>query len=250
MRMHGMRPLLLMSFLAAAASAAYPQGLYWESTAAGDVAGGATQVSRSYMMPKLFKHDAGNMILLVRMDRGMFYSLDPQKKTYWEMTFTEMENLLNQASSAMMEALQKVPVEQRKMVEESMRGMMGGASAPVVVSATGEKRAVSGYPCAEYVATQDGATVFTAWTTRSIPGYEVIGRDFLEAQKRLYSTNRQFGSAMAEAMAKLDGFPMEMEVMGSKTVVTRVEQRAIPVSEFEVPAGYSKTDSPLQQMIR
>jgi hypothetical protein len=38
---------------------------------------------------------------------------------------------------------------------------------------------------------------------------------------------------------------METEAGSVKTVVTKVEPRAIPASEFEVPAGYTKESTRL-----
>jgi hypothetical protein len=57
-------------------------------------------------------------------------------------------------------------------------------------------------------------------------------------------------SGLGDAYQKMDGFPMETDVdmMGKMTtVVTKVEKRSTPASEFSVPAGYTKTESPMMQ---
>lgn len=45
----------------------------------------------------------------------------------------------------------------------------------------------------------------------------------------------------AEAIKKVDGFPMEADMQGGiKMEVTKVERKSIASNEFDVPAGYAK----------
>jgi len=109
-----------------------------------------------------------------------------------------------------------------------------------VVQNTGETQTLAGHTCTKYVATQDGKTVLVAWTAKDVKGFGALRGDWLEYQKRLASTNGAFGSALADAYAKIEGFPMETEMGNLKVAVTTVEARTTPASEFEVPAGYKK----------
>lgn len=72
-----------------------------------------------------------------------------------------------------------------------------------------------------------------------------IKKDFKEFSNRMMSMN-PMGRELAVAMRKIDGFPIEA-VMGEgiRTVVTRIEARAIDLKEFSVPKGYRKVPSPM-----
>ena len=59
----------------------------------------------------------------------------------------------------------------------------------------------------------------------------------------------RWGGRLAAAMENLDGFPMETIIGGMSSTVTKVEKKAIPASEFEIPAGYTKV-SPEELMGR
>ncbi|HET6272967.1 MAG TPA: DUF4412 domain-containing protein, partial [Bacteroidota bacterium] len=53
---------------------------------------------------------------------------------------------------------------------------------------------------------------------------------------------------LAEGMKKVDGFPIQTEMgQGITTLVTKVEKRSTPASEFTVPAGYKKVDSKMME---
>ena len=118
----------------------------------------------------------------------------------------------------------------------------------VVVKNTGETKTVSGHTCTKYVATEDGKTVLVAWTAKDVKGFEGLRGDWLAYQKRLAGTNRTFGSVIADAHAKLEGFPMATEMGDIKTLVTKVEPRTTAASEFEVPAGYTKENVNLPKL--
>jgi hypothetical protein len=51
-----------------------------------------------------------------------------------------------------------------------------------------------------------------------------------------------------QELKNIDGFPMQTE-MGDmlKEVVTKVERRSIAASEFEIPEGYKKLESPMMR---
>ena len=55
--------------------------------------------------------------------------------------------------------------------------------------------------------------------------------------------------SVAAVAEKIEGFPLEkdMKEMGKETV-TKIEPRSVPDSEFEIPAGYTKTPSPFEAL--
>ncbi len=251
MRTRLTRRLLGAGVAALIAGVAYGQGIYWESMSSS--AGETPQ--KSYAIPKMFKHvdDNENHVMIVRLDREMMYAIDMQKKTYWQMTFAEMEAMMTKAGAKMdaamaemEESLKNMPAEQRKAVEQMMgKQMMGLAEGGKVdVTATGETKSVVGYACRKYVATRDGEKLVTVWATKDLKSFQNLQKDWKAFNKRLLSMNMSVGKPLMEAFQKFDGFPMETTIAGVNTVVTKVQERPIPETEFEVPAGFKKEDPP------
>jgi GLPGLI family protein len=234
------------------ANVAAAQGLYWESTTTG--MGGQPHTAQFYAIPKMFKivQSDGHTVIL-RVDQDKLFTVDNQKKTYREMSLAELESAakaaggqMEAARAQMQQRMKDLPPEQRAMMEKMMPNLPGANAAPVAVKNTGETKSISSYTCTKYVATEGDKTVLVAWTTKDVPGFAGLRDDWVKLQKRMASMDRLSGSATADAYAQIEGFPMETEVGQMKTVVTKVEARAAPASEFEVPAGYKqeKTELP------
>jgi hypothetical protein len=233
------------------AATTFGQGLYWESTTSGGPLGDKGNASQNYAMPKMFKIVSSSKIMILRMDQEKIYDVDPAKKTYSEMTFADMEVYAKKAGdkmAAFREKIKNMPPEQQKKME-GLAAMMGGAEAPVVITPSDEKKTVSGFSCSKYVMSRGGKEIATMWVTRDVSGFDNLRKDWMEFGKRMATLTNMTG--LGEAYQKMDGFPMEtdMDMMGKMTtVVTKVEKRSTPAGEFTVPAGYTKTDSPMMMM--
>jgi hypothetical protein len=230
------------------AGSAFSQGLYWESTTSGGPLKDKENISQNYAMPRMFKIVNPTTVMILRMDQEKIYNVDPAKKTYSEMTFADMEAYAKKAGDKMAQYREKIknmPPEQRKQME-AMTGMMGGTDGAVEISATGEKKSVGGFACTKYVMKRGGKEMMTLWVTKDVTGFDNLRKDWIEFGKRMAALTNMSG--LGDAYQKVDGFPMEtdMDMMGKMTtVVTKVEKRSTPASEFSVPAGYTKTESPL-----
>jgi hypothetical protein len=243
--------LCLTLFLA---KSAFSQGLYWESTTSGGPTGDKGSVSQNYAVQKMFKLVNSSMTMILRMDKEVIYTINPEEKTYTEMTFGQMESLAKksgagiEASRARFQEKMKSMSPERQKQMEGMNALMGsGSTSPVEVTATGEKKSVSGYACTKYVMKRDNKDLAVLWVTKDVGGFDVIRKDWVEFGKRMASLSHMKG--MSEAYAKADGFPMETDMLlGSTkmvTVVTKIEKRSISGREFELPAGYTRAKSPL-----
>jgi len=233
------------------AFSAFGQGLYWESTTTGGPLGDKGNVSQNYAMPKMFKIVSPTKVMILRMDQEKIYDCDPAKKTYSEMTFAEMEAYAKKAGDKMAQFREKIknmPPEQRKQME-SLGAMMGGGNdTPVEIKATGETKTVSGFACKKYVMTRSGKELSTMWVTKDVAGFDNLRKDWMEFGKRMAALTNMTG--LGDAYQKMDGFPIEtdMDMMGNMTtIVTKVEKRSTPAAEFSVPAGYTKTESPMME---
>lgn len=253
--MHLRRIAAFLVLIIAPTAPAWAQGLYWETHTSGGA--GAAQNARFWAVAKKMKiaGDDGHVVI-VRSDQDKIISIDEKKKTYWEMPFAQLEalskdmNVQMQAALAQMkDKLKDMPPEQRAMVEKMMGKMKGGESesdAPKVeVKKTAETKTIIGYACVKYDASEDGKPLLTAWTTDGVKDFAPLRADFVALQKRFNETNRAFRSGMAEAYAKIEGFPMETQMGDLTSTVTKVESHAIPAGEFDPPAGYTKEAAPM-----
>jgi hypothetical protein len=236
----------------------FAQGLYWESNTSGGPMGNTQRLSKLYAMPKMFRQEeASGDVFIVRLDKNEVFMIKPADKTYSVLTFAELEEGMKQMGSqanAKMAELRKqmkdMPEEQRKAMEKMMGSMMGGGQGdePLKVTGPGERKTVNGYGCSKYVVTSGTDEIMTLWLTRDVKELDAMKKDWKEFSQRMASLIPGRGKAMAEAFKKIEGFPMETNMGGITTVVTKLEKQSTPVSAFEVPSGYTKTESPLKKM--
>lgn len=143
-------------------SSAFSQGMHWQSTTEGM---GKKHVTDNYAIPKMFKVvKAGELgegaVTIFRLDKELLWMLNPEKKTYSEMTFAEMEKMVNKGMeqmAAVKEQMKNMPEEQRKMMEK----MMGGGDQAVEVKATSETKSISGRKCKKYLVLRGGEEYMT-----------------------------------------------------------------------------------------
>jgi hypothetical protein len=165
------------------AVAAYAQGACWQNQVSGSGLGDKVMIQNMFYMPKMAKtvDNESGKVVIVRLDKEMIYTLNPQKKEYSEMTFQDMEKMMkkvNDKMSEMQKKLENMPPEQRKMVEQMMGDKMGkNQNAPATVTSGSEKRTISGYSCAQYVINQNGKDVMTVWATKDIKEFEPMRKD-------------------------------------------------------------------------
>ena len=239
--------LLALAVLIVVASSA--QGLHWKTTT---TAMGKDMNNEFFFMPKMVKtvSDDGE-ILLLRIDKKVIYTVNAKEKQYSETTFREVDSLMAKmankakaASEKMKEQLKNVPEAQRKMMEQMMGG--AGNEAPAVTKKTDDQKKIAGYNCTKYIIMQGEKEVITAWETQDVKEFAGMQKDFEEFSKRMMGQMPGMGSAVEEYM-KLRGFAMEMQFGTMMTqVVTSMEKRATPASEYEVPSGYTKVKSQWQ----
>jgi hypothetical protein len=201
-----------------------------------------------YYMPKMFKSVSNDRseISILRFDRETIYHLNTEKKTYTAMTFAEMKAMVDDARSKademMAKRLESLPPDQREKMKERMAAMKKGpSSSPAVheVLPTGEHKTINGYACDKYIVKINGKESETVWASKQVPGYETMKRDmegFLDRMSGIAGGRGDLGSWFRQ----IDGFPIETDSHGSVKTVSKIDRRAIPASEFEVPSGYTR----------
>jgi hypothetical protein len=124
---------------------------------------------------------------------------------------------------------------------------MGGKGAKVEITPSGEKKDICGYSCAKNVMTGNGKEMMTLWVAKGVKGFDALKKDWTELSKRMMAMNPGNNQEMMDALAKLDGYPLETDVMGMTNVVTKIESRSTPASAYEIPSGFKKVDSPMKK---
>jgi DNA polymerase elongation subunit (family B) len=239
--------VVVSSFILTWTQAATAQGLYWEVKAGGGTEG---QTTKAYAVPQKMKVvGADGKVMILRGDLDKFYLVNPANKSYAEFSLADLEQgakttraRQEAAIAEIRKQMDKLPPDQRGQAEkmiERLESTKAAAPNTLELKATGETKKILGYTCTKYVATVAGNPLLVAWTTKDIKGFKALREDWLTYQKRFASRSAN-ASSLAEAYGKLDGFPMETDANGVKTEVTKIDPRAIPASEFEVPSGYEK----------
>jgi hypothetical protein len=247
------RIILTLIFSLVSGYYASAQGIRWEAQS-GDKGGNDQRTDRFFYMPRMLKMveaDAGRFMIL-RLDKELMVIGDPKEKSYYQMTFAEMEQMMkgvdaamSQQMEAMKEQLAQLPEEQRKMAEEMMGSRM--KKAPTVeVTKTEETSTISGYACTKYLVKHDGEHASTVWATKDVTGFETMKEDMEEFGRRMKAMTKNLGSKDPSGILEgVEGFPVQTETKdGWKTVVTKVEQASTPAAEYEVPSDYKKEEMP------
>lgn len=178
---------------------------------------------------------------ILRLDEGKMILIDNNKKTYSEITFQQLQEMMDKMSAAM-----GGNSEQQAQAMQAMRKMMGGGSdQPITVTSAGPGETIAGYATEKFIVKGPMEMEIHATPELKIPP------QYYDAIKLRMPRNPMFDfGKLYDEMKKIGGIPMKqittMKMMGmeSKTtmVVTSVDKGAIPKTIFDVPAGYKKVD--------
>jgi len=189
------------------------------------------------------------------------------KKTYFEMTRAQAQQMGQQADSAMaamQEQLKNMPPEQRQMVEQMMRarGLGAGptrgggppASERIEYRRTGTDK-VAQFPCTKYEGYRGQAKVVEVCAAEprdlgvTAADFEVT-RQFAEFIKIMLPQAADqiatYGSVEEQGFA---GFPVRRTSFRNGAVefmteTTEFRRETLPASTFETPAGFTKEAVP------
>ena len=207
--------------------------------------------------------------MIYRSDRDLFWIVDDTTGTYREITRSDLGKMMKQVDKALKEVREKyesLPPEQRKLMEQMLESppgafarMMGNqisafarkdASSGINYVKIGDGGEVNGWRTVNYKGERDGAVVLEVWAA---PASEVnVGPEEMKTLEDVMSMFREFagkiGVDFPTALGPeggLQGLPVKViryanGAPASTYTVKSIEQRNLPESEFEVPAGYRK----------
>jgi hypothetical protein len=198
----------------------------------------------------------GNQVI-VDFTTSAMTMVDSAKKQYWTMTKADWDALAARMNEAMNSPeMKNMPPEMQQKMEAMMGGMM-----KVDVQKTGNTRTIAGYKCEEFNINIGTFSKSTECVTDSLKLPAQSWAKYREFTDRLKTMMAAMGpmmksvGAMQEQLKKVHGFPVAsnttVSIMGhtstSTSEVTSVKEGAIDASVWQVPAGYTKVDSPLQK---
>ncbi len=193
--------------------------------------------------------------------------LDHERKSYFqidEKSVAEISAKLDAAMAEMEAQLANMPPAQRAMMENMMKGKMpqGGQERPEsTIVRTGKFDTISGYKAERVdVQSSDGKSqelwvapwsalggseeVVDAFSGMSSLFNEMLGAFSQGPMAGMFSQRMQSG--WMDKLKELDGFPVASKTFDqagklvSETMLSNIEEREIPASEFNVPKGYKQ----------
>ncbi len=187
---------------------------------------------------KLF--ETGSVILSTTGSHVMTV-LEPAKKTYYILDLDQIGKALEEA-------------------QKQLRSFLSSQKPTISIKGEGDGGIVEGFPTKKWlvtIATRDtGTLTMHVWTTDRIP---------TEAADAFQNSDMPGGTPLADALRivrkQMTGFPLKSDtttkmVMSGSTSsvtstmkVTQVRSVNIAPAEFEMPAGYTKVDSPIDGML-
>ncbi len=189
----------------------------------------------------------GEMVIF-RLDKGLIWNIDSSNKTYTETTFKEIKESAQRSMEDIKKEIAKMSPEERKEMEQFLPQLDISKKTEVRIEETGEKRDVSGYKCGLIITTTDTARS-EMWVTEQIK-YDKDAKKFFEAISSIFSDIPTFQemASMYQTLTRIEGVPMETkttvtmgpESYSSISIVSKVEQKKINDSEFELPEGLKK----------
>jgi hypothetical protein len=193
--------------------------------------------------------------------------VDPDKKTYSEITPQALHSFSDRMQKQMEEAKAKMTPEQRKQLDEMMnkmppeqRQMMGKPADPPPAKPkeqlkwerTGTTQTVAGYTCEGYREIKDGKVdaegCYLPWSAGAITKADMA--PFKKMEQFVEQSGMKSPDRRLTTFARLEeapGFPVVWKPADSegkpKQTVTSIKRGTVASDKFQVPAGYTKTDA-------
>lgn len=200
-------------------------------------------------------------VAIFRATQSVVWVIDPNQRTYYELTPAQVAQLRKQMEAAQHEMaaeLAKMPPEQRRAIEEMMGRMGQSASppAPTTVRLVGRGEPVGAFQCTRYEILRGGARTAEIWTA-SLEQLKIGPEEFktFEALSRLLAPLGQQGpasqlgglAAFEGGGEKVEGFPVRSLSYDNGTAyreatLVRAERQSFEPKLFELPAGLRKTE--------
>lgn len=223
---------------------------WWESetvTKSSTVMGSTSDIKHSktfYKSKKMKEVDLDeNIVEIYRLDKGLVWTLNPERKIYFEVRFEDIDKQMKQIQQQMAEKMEQLDPQQRQMMQEMLgekfNAMFDRSSMQASFKVTGKTKNINGYKCKQVIMLLNKSPLMEMWLTDRYN----LGNDFIEYYEKSGLVKGKISNAK-----ELSGFPIytKMETttkLGNsveETTVKKIVQTKIVDKEFEIPAGYKK----------
>ena len=204
---------------------------------------------------------SGKYVVIFDHARQVMQMADLARNSYLEITKAQIEAMANQMQAMMQQmqqAMAQVPPEQRAMMEQMMRGRLGGAAAPppqITVRDKASSGTVGQFTCKKYDILTNGQV--SSEVCAAPPAQLQLDPSAFETFKALaefYEPMRRIapqsgGWSAPNAMNQIDGFPVQTILYeggrpSSEWVLQSAEQRPLDAALFTLPPNLRKTELP------
>jgi Asp-tRNA(Asn)/Glu-tRNA(Gln) amidotransferase C subunit len=204
----------------------------------------------------------GKYLLIFDNAKQVMWMADLAKGSYMEITKAQVEQMagqMGQMMQQMQQAMAQVPPEQRAMMEQMMRGRMGGMAAPpqITVRDKGASDTVGQFSCKRYEILTNGqvsselCAADPSQLKLDASAFETFKAlaEFYEPLRRAIPQVGGGGWSTPNAMDQINGFPVQtISYEGgrpaSEWVLQTVEERAIDAAHFALPSNLKKQEMP------
>lgn len=202
-----------------------------------------------------------NQTIIFRGDKNVFWVIDNEKKSYFEMTEDDIVKLKSQMENMqkmMKEQMKNMPEEQRKMMEEMMpTSMPSGKKEKTTYTKMTSGVKVGKWTTTHYEGTKKGKKSDELWTVDwAHVGFDrgdfvVMTKmaDFFSALSQEATDFMQVGSEEWEKEMGISGMPVRwVDYMNGEVTnegsVKDISKKYLDASLFELPTGFLKDQSP------
>jgi hypothetical protein len=182
------------------------------------------------MMAMMGNNVAKEKVNIVRLDKNLFWELDPKENTYTENTLETLKRQLSQSEG-----------------ESGDAGDTDDYTWAVEFASRPNSKDINGFQCDGYLGKavglkkdSPGDTVFITyeqWMTRNVPGgaevkayqaryADAVGVNQMWAQENMSSMLKGYGSqfeVLADSMSRRDGFPIKIVILIESSAILQKE---------------------------
>ena len=164
---------------------------------------------------------------ITRLDKELIWNIDNDKKTYTEMTFEQMKQMMKSMS-----AMLSNPAKQ-----DSLRKAMEKLSSSVDVKKTGEKKTIAGFECERVILTMSGESVDasgkpvdTTWVKNDV---------WMTPLSKVPAELYDFDMRMAEKMGLTEGGPMAGLLSQYADAMKRLQDKLKELKGYPLASTFS-----------
>jgi hypothetical protein len=222
--------------------------------------GGTTQTNQVQIESHRMRADSTGLtgvktIIIFDGTKQVMTTIDPEKKTYMEMTEADVDKIAEQMSG-MMAQLQKqmesMPPAARAQMEAAMKGRGGAGTAPKIVYKKTGTDTVGKWKCDKYEGFDGEKKVSEVCTVDpkalgfALSDFDVTRQMAAFFKKMQPQASGQVFSIGTPEVEGYSGVPVRQvrTIVGREitTEISEVRRQSFPDSSYQVPAGYQKTD--------